>query len=193
MVVITENYASTLALDSSLFDKTITLMEKLKEEGLLSDGNGYWILGYAYFKKKLYEQAISAYQQAIIFEPKDYLHYLYLAEAYSEKGIKDNDLNYQEEALKEIALSLRLNPQGIKSDDPLHPSFAELILLKALAVINEGVTEQIKTEYKDFLLRLGRYSSNEIDEIYKGRSTFLYNSCYSNRRIQKHNRGEDRV
>jgi tetratricopeptide (TPR) repeat protein len=167
LVTITENYASTLALDSSLFDKTIALMEKLKEEGLLSDGNGYWIIGYAYFKKRLYEQAILAYKQAIIFEPKNYLHYLYLAEAYSDKGIKDNDLNCQEKALKEIALSLRLNSQEIKNDDLLHSSFAELILLKALAVINKGDTEQIKIEYKDFLIRVGRYSSNEIDEIIK--------------------------
>ncbi len=167
LVAITENYASTLTLDSSLFNKTITLMEKLREEGLLNDGNGHWILGYAYFKKKLYEQAISAYQQAIIFEPKNYLHHLYLAEAYSDKGIKDTGLNYQEKALKEIGLSLRLNPQEIKSDDLFHPSFAELILLKALSEINKGDTEQIKTEYKDFLLRVGRYSSNEIDEIIK--------------------------
>ena len=167
LVTITENYASTLALDSSLFDKAIALMEKLKEEGLLSDGNGYWIIGYAYFKKRLYEQAILAYKQAIIFEPKNYLNYLYLAEAYSDKGIKDNDLNCQEKALKEIALSLRLNSQEIKSDDLLHSSFAELILLKALAVINKGDTEQIKIEYKDFLIRVGRYSSDEIDEIIK--------------------------
>ena len=167
LVAITENYASTLTLDSSLFNKTITLMEKLREEQLLNDGNGHWILGYAYFKKKLYEQAISAYQQAIIFEPKNYLHHLYLAEAYSDKGIKDTGLNYQEKALKEIGLSLRLNPQEIKSDDLFHSSFAELILLKALSEINKGDTEQIKTEYKDFLLRVGRYSSNEIDEIIK--------------------------
>lgn len=167
LVAITENYASSLALKSGLFDETITLMEKLREEGLLNDGNGYWILGYAYFKKKLYEQAISAYQQAIIFEPENYLRHLYLAEAYSDKGIKDNDLNYQEKALKEIRLSLRLNPQEIKSNNLLHPSFAELILLKALIEINKGDTEQIKTEYKDFLLRVGCYSSNEIDEIIK--------------------------
>ncbi len=167
LVAITENYASTLTLDSSLFNKTITLMEKLREEQLLNDGNGHWILGYAYFKKKLYEQAISAYQQAIIFETKNYLHHLYLAEAYSDKGIKDTGLNYQEKALKEIGLSLRLNPQEIKSDDLFHSSFAELILLKALSEINKGDTEQIKTEYKDFLLRVGRYSSNEIDEIIK--------------------------
>ncbi|MBA7591333.1 hypothetical protein ES708_33487 [subsurface metagenome] len=174
LVAITENYASTLALDSSLFDKTITLIEKLKEEGLLSDGNGYWILGYAYFKKRLYEQAILAYKQSIIFEPKDYLHHLYLAEVYSDKGIKDNNLNYQEKALKEIELSLRLNPQEIKSDDFLHPSFAELIFLKVLTEINKGDTEQIKIEYKDFLIRVGRYSSNEIDEIIKeGRLYFI--------------------
>jgi len=167
LVAITENYASTLALDSSLFDKTITLMEKLREEGLLNDGNGHWILGYAYFKKKLYEQAISAYQQAIIFEPKNYLHHLYLAEAYSDKGIKDTDLSYQEKALKEIGLSLRLNPQEIKSNGLLHPSFAELTLLKTLTEINKGNTDLIKTEYEDFLLRVGCYSSNEIDEIIK--------------------------
>ena len=168
LIAITENYASSLTLKGGLFDETITLMEKFREEGLLSDGNGYWILGYAYYKKKLYEQAISAYQQSIIFEPKDYLHHLYLAEVYSDKGIKDNNLNYQEKALKEIELSLRLNPQEIKSDDLLHPSFAELILLKVLTEINKGDTEQIKTEYKDFLLRIGCYSSNEIDEIIKG-------------------------
>jgi len=173
LVVITENYASSLALNSGLFDETITLIEKLKEEGLLNYGNSYWILGYAYYNKKLYEQAISAYQQAIIFEPKNYLHHLYLAEAYSAKGIKDNDLNYQEKALKEIELSLRLNPQEIKSDDLLHPSFAEIILLKTLTEINKGDTGLIKTECKDFLLRVGRYSSNEIDEIIeKGRLFF---------------------
>lgn len=168
LVAITENYASSLALNSALFEEAITLMEKLRREGLLSNGNGHWILGYAYFKKKLYEQTISAYQQAITFEPKNYLHHLYLAEAYSDKGIKDKDLNYQEKALKEIELSLGLNPQEIKSGDLLHPSFGELILLKALTEINKGDTEQIKTEYEDFLLRVGRYSSNEIDEIIKG-------------------------
>lgn len=170
LVVITENYACALILDGGLFDKGVTLMEELMKEGLLSDGYGYWTLGYAYYKKKLYEQAISAYHQAKKFEPKNYLHCLYLAEAYSDKGIKDNDLNYQEKALKEIELSLRLNPQEIKeikSDDLSHPSFAEVILLGALTEINKGDTEQIKTEYKDFLLRVGRYSSNEIDEIIK--------------------------
>lgn len=173
LVVVTENYASAL-LNSSLFDKAITLMEKLREEGLLNDGDGYWILGYAYFKKKLCEQAISAYQQAIIFEPKDHLHYLYLAEAYSEKGIKDKDLNYQEKALKEIGLSLRLNPQEIIRNDPLCPSFAELTLLKALIEINKADTKLIKREYEDFLLRVRRYSSNEIDEIMKeGQLSFI--------------------
>lgn len=167
LITITENYASSLTLKGGLFDETITLMEKFKEEGLLSDGNGYWILGYAYYKKEFYDQAISAYQQSIIFEPKGYLHYLYLAEVYSDKGVKDNDLNYQEKALKEIELSLRLNPQEIKSDDFLHPSFAELILLKVLTEINKDDKEQIKKEYKDFLIRIGCYSSNEIDEIIK--------------------------
>lgn len=174
LVTITENYASALLYDSSLFNKAINLMEKLKEEGLLSDGNGYFILGHAYFKKKLYEQAISAYKQAIIFEPKNYFPYLLLAETYSDKGIKDNNLNCQEEALKEIALSLRLNPQEIKIDDLLHSSFAELILLKALVIINKSDAEQIKIEYKDFLIRVGCYSSNEIDRITeKGRLYFL--------------------
>lgn len=167
LVTITENYASSLAFDSGLFDEAITLMEKFRGEGLLSDDFGYWVLGNAYYKKKLYDQAISAYQQAIQYEPKNYLHHLYLAEAYSDKGTKDNDLNYQEKTLKEISFALRLNPQAIKNDDPPHPSFAELTLLKALTEINKGDAEQITTEYEDFLLRVGRYSSNDIDEIIK--------------------------
>lgn len=129
LVTITENYASALALNSSRFDETIALMERLREEESLNDGGGYWILGYAYSKKELHEQAIAAYQQTVIFEPKDHLHHLFLAEAYSHKGIKDNGPDYKEEALKEIELSLRLNPQGIKGNDPLQSSFAELILL----------------------------------------------------------------
>lgn len=167
LTVITINYAISLSLDSGLFDEAITLLEQIKKEGLLNYGYGYWIFGYAYYKKKLYEQAISAYQQAIILEPKNYLHHLYLAEAYFDKGIKDNDLNYQEKALKEIELSLRLNPQEIRSDDFPYPSSAEVILLKTLTFINKGDVEQIKTEYKDFLWRVRLYSSNEIDEIIK--------------------------
>lgn len=163
LVAITENYATSLVFDSGLFDEAITLMEKIRGEGLLSDANGYWILGYAYYKKKLYKQAISAYRQAIKREPKNYRRHLYLAEAYSDKGIKDNDLNYQERALKEVELSLRLNPQQIRSD----ASFAEIILLKTLIEINKCDTEQMNTEYKDFLFRVGGYSSNEIDEIVK--------------------------
>lgn len=75
LVASTENYAYSL-LDSHLFDETITLMEKIRGDGLLSNADGYWILGYAYYRKKLYEQAISAYQQAIIYEPKYYIHHL---------------------------------------------------------------------------------------------------------------------
>ncbi|MCK4359499.1 MAG: tetratricopeptide repeat protein [Candidatus Cloacimonetes bacterium] len=167
LVAITENYATSLAFDNGLFDEAITLMEELKEEGLLNDGNGYWILGYVYYKKKLYEQAISAYQQAIIFEPKNYLHHLYLSDAYSYKGIKDNDLNYQEKALKEVGLSLKLNPQQIIINDYPYTSFAEIILLNALIEITKCNAEQIKTEYKDFLIRIGYYSSNQIDELTK--------------------------
>jgi tetratricopeptide (TPR) repeat protein len=164
LVAITENYAYSLALDSHLFDETITLMEKIQGDGLLSNADGYWILGYAYYRKKLYEQAISAYQQAIIHEPKYYIHHLYLAEAYFEKGIKDNDLNHQERALKEVELSLRLKPQQIKNDD-IRPSFAEIVLLRSLIEINKGNLGQIKTDYENFLLRIGCYSSNQIDEL----------------------------
>jgi len=162
LVALTENYASSLAFDSGLFDDAITLMEKIRGEGLLSDANGYLILGYAYYGKKLYEQAISAYQQAIILEPKNSLHHLYLAEAYSYKGIKDNDLNHQERALKEVELSLRLKPQQITM---ILPSFAEIIVLKALAVINKGNTCKIRTEYEDFLFWVGCYSSDQIVEL----------------------------
>jgi len=171
LVTLTENYAGSLVMHSNLFDRTISLMENLREEGLLNDGYGYWILGYSYFGKRLYEEAISAYQQAVAFEPEDHLHHVYLAEAYSYKGIRDKDMSYQEEALNEMKLSLQLDCQKIKGSGPLNPSFTELVLLNALSEINKREPEPIKAierDYEHFLFRLGCYSSNEITEIMEG-------------------------
>jgi tetratricopeptide (TPR) repeat protein len=188
LVAITETYASSLVKNSRQFDKAIDLLEELKQEGLLHSGFGYWVLGYAYFNSRLYEQAISAYQQAICFEPEGHLHYLYLAEARTAKGVKDKDLDCQEGALKEVGSSLVLNPQQIQSH-ARYPSFAELILLDALFRINQGMVtkggrdlieqmvEQIEADYKDFLLRVGCYAREQVDKFMERWSWTFY--CYS--------------
>ena len=58
-----------------------------------------------YFKKKDYNQSKFLFQKFIVFNPKDYLSYLYLAKIYKEEDNKN-------ETEKNLNTTLLLNPKN---------------------------------------------------------------------------------
>ena len=58
-----------------------------------------------YFKKKDYEQSKFLFQKFLVFNPKDYLSYLYLAKIYKEEDNKN-------ETEKNLNTTLLLNPKN---------------------------------------------------------------------------------
>ncbi len=58
-----------------------------------------------YFKKKDYDQSKFLFQKFLVFNPKDYLSYLYLAKIYKEEDNKN-------ETEKNLNTTLLLNPKN---------------------------------------------------------------------------------
>ena len=58
-----------------------------------------------YFEKKDYDQSKFLFQKFLVFNPKDYLSYLYLAKIYKEE-------NNEKETEKNLTTTLLLNPKN---------------------------------------------------------------------------------
>ena len=83
----------------------MTIILFLSSNNLISSNKSVFDDAKIYFEKKDYNQSKFLFQKFLVFNPKDYLSYLYLAKIYKEEDIKN-------ETEKNLNSTLLLNPKN---------------------------------------------------------------------------------